>query len=187
MKWSWHQLAESGRPVKINRTMDLSDELVTRDPDEILSADPMKVRATVRYAFGKVLITARITGRLTVPSSRSLVPVRLPINFRFKEIYVRSDYELRRYLKEHPNGDTVLTPDQNGEIDFNKSIIDNVILQIPTQVLSPKEKRDHLMPKGQGWNVISEDQYRHPKAAESKKVDPRLAKLKYYFSNNKKK
>ncbi|XIF20328.1 MAG: DUF177 domain-containing protein [Acetilactobacillus jinshanensis] len=175
-----------GKPVRVHKTMALSRQLVSRDSDQIFSASPVKVNGLANYNFGKVIVTAHIICSLVVPSSRSLKPVQLPLNFRFKEIYVKGKDALKLYLQEHPEGDTVLTPDQNREIDFDKSVIDNIILQIPVQVLSSKEKRDHLMPKGNGWSVVSEDQYKHPKKAGRKQVDPRLAKLKYYFSKNNK-
>ena len=187
MKWSWQRLSTLDEPIHIHRTMALSHQLVSRDSDEILSASPVKVNGLVKYDFDKVVVKAQVNCSLVVPSSRSLVPVKLPLNFHYKEIYVKTKSDIKPYLQEHPEGDTVLTPDQNNEIDFEKSIIDNIILQIPTKVLSPKEKRDHIMPKGNGRSVISEDQYEHPKTAGHQKVDPRLAKLKYYFSKNNKK
>ena len=179
-KWSLHQLAELDQPLVIKRTLDLAADLRARDRQAILSASPMKVAAVISYRFGQAQINCRVAIHLVVPSSRSLVPVKLPLKFRYREIYVANQTALKRYEQQHPHGDTVLTPDTNGQIDFEKSLIDNVILQIPSRVLSEREKREHLMPKGKGWAVISEDDYHHSKANQSK-VDPRLAKLKNYF------
>ena len=187
LKWSLHQLSDMDKPVRINRKIDLSKDLTSRGNNLVLSAQPARVKALIRYSFGKAVVTAQVRIGMTVPSSRSLVPVRLPLSFRFQEVYVNSHWALKRYEKEHPHGDTVLMTDHDGYFDFNKAVADNIILQIPTKVLSKQEARHHLMPKGHGWEVVSEDDYQsYKKKAESKQVDPRLAKLKDYFSNQKK-
>ena len=187
MKWSLHQLAHLDKPVRFHRQLDLSDNLTFRNHDLVLSARPAQVKALIKYSFGKAVVTARVRIEMTVPSSRSLTPVALSLRFRFQEVYVQSHLALKRYEREHPHGDTVLMTDRRGYFDFDKAVADNIILHIPTKVLSKREARQHLMPKGHGWEVVSEDDYQaYKKRAESQRVDPRLAKLKNYFSKSKK-
>ena len=182
MRFSWRDLANQRNQRLVDQTFDLKSALMTRDPHGIISASPFRVRAALKYQFQMVNVTAHLHGGLTVPSSRSLVPVKLPLAFNFTEIYVRSNWALKRYEQEHPHGNTVLLVNHDGMIDFTQALIDNIILQIPVRVLSPEEKRRHLMPKGNGWRVISERDYRQSSLeAKSKQIDPRLAKLKNYF------
>ncbi len=66
-------------------------------------------------------------------------------------------------------------------IDVDKLVEDNVVLQVPMQVLTPDEEQKGTMPSGAEWQVVSEV------AAESeqdKQVDPRLAKLKDLLKDN---
>ena len=63
-------------------------------------------------------------------------------------------------------------------MDLEASIIDNLLLAIPLQVLSEEERQNDDLPSGNDWQVISEDEYLSQKQAESEnQIDPRLAKL----------
>ena len=63
-------------------------------------------------------------------------------------------------------------------LDLEASIIDNLLLAIPLQVLSEEERQSEDLPSGNDWQVISEDEYLSQKQAESEsQIDPRLAKL----------
>ncbi len=64
-------------------------------------------------------------------------------------------------------------------------IEDNILLQIPMQVLTKAEQQDDAtMPNGGDWNVISEGELKKMQKDEDG-VDPRLAKLKDFFENAK--
>ena len=64
-------------------------------------------------------------------------------------------------------------------------IEDNILLQIPMQVLSVDEKRDDaVMPSGDDWSVIREEQLQKNNHKKDN-IDPRLAKLKNFFDEDK--
>lgn len=182
MKWSWHELEEANAPIHVDRKLDLNPVLAARHTKMIHSMGPVKVQATMKYEFGVAELKADVQVRLITYSTRSLRPVHLPLHFKFAEIYVTNKADLQKYLREHPHGLTALVVDPEGSIDFDNAIVDNIILHLPSKVLSPKEKSEHLMPKGRDWEVISEADFERNRAvAKSKTIDPRLAKLKNFF------
>ena len=70
-------------------------------------------------------------------------------------------------------------PDPHDTIDFDNVLAENIIEQIPMQVLSEDEKNSSQMPNGKGWEVIAEDNINQ--APDKEHVDPRFAKLKNLF------
>ncbi|ANZ58258.1 nucleotide-binding protein [Fructilactobacillus lindneri] len=180
MKWSFENLqGYKDKPYEESAVLDLKQDLKERYPDEILDATPLNVSISSIANDGDVIIDADIKGSITVPSSRSLVPVEIPLDFHVNEVYVNTNAALNRYDEEV----VALLIDESGMIDFDKAVVDNVIVQIPMQVLSPDEKNGKQMPSGNDWNVVSEDDFDHQKE-NAKKVDPRFASLKNFYSSN---
>lgn len=174
MKWSFEKLLGYKRePFTTHKTVDLKDDLIHRYPETILDSTPFEVTAKATPDNGDIIIDADVKGSVTVPSSRSLTPVKLPMDFHISEIYVLTETALNRY----DNEEVVLIVGDSGLIDFDKAVADNVIVNIPMQVLSPEEQNGKGMPKGNDWEVISEDDFNRQEK-EDKNVDPRLAKLK---------
>ena len=48
---------------------------------------------------------------------------------------------------------------EDGFIDLEESVIDNILLGIPMQVLSEEEQVSAEMPSGNHWSVLTEEQY----------------------------
>ncbi|GLB46764.1 DNA-binding protein [Philodulcilactobacillus myokoensis] len=179
MKWALQDLKEyNTKPLSVDETLNVESDLLNRYSDGILSSTPFQVHADVLYDRGNAVVNARATGEITVPSSRSLTPVKMPLDFHIDEIYVPDREAIKLYDKD----DVVMVLGKKQIINFDKSVADNIILQIPMHILSPKEDKYHIMPKGHDWEVMTEDEFYHPKA-DHKHVDPRLAKLKDYFKN----
>ncbi|MDO4903577.1 MAG: YceD family protein [Limosilactobacillus sp.] len=178
MKWSLSELHRyQNEPLHFESTFDLNASLTKLFPDTILGVEPVDVDGYVTYDDGDATISATVKTTLTVPSSRSLTPVQLPINFTFTEAYTDDRAHLARYEED----DVVfLLDDDNDTIDFDTALAENIVEQVPMRVLSADEEAGKPMPTGQGWSVIAEDDY----AADKQKVDnvdPRLAKLKKLF------
>ena len=71
-----------------------------------------------------------------------------------------------------------LLDDAQTPIDFEEAVMENIIEQIPSRVLTPLEAAGNSMPQGKGWDVQEEGAV----ASEANdSVDPRLAKLKELF------
>ncbi|MCW3777639.1 DNA-binding protein [Lactobacillus sp. PFC-70] len=177
MKWSLTELRKNHRndPLQFEETLDLKADLMERYGEEVLDLSPVKVQGMVSVVNGDVAVDARVKADLTVPSSRSLTPVDLPVDFRMTEYYVSDAAATQRFEK----ADVVMVvPDDL--IDFDKAVGDNIILQIPMHILSDAEQQGAAMPEGQDWQVVSEADLDKVEA-ENQSVDPRLAKLKDFF------
>ena len=182
MKWFLKELSEyKNKPLSVSEDMNLSDDIMSRYSKYVISADDdIHVAANVFSENGDAIVTARVTGKIVVPSSRSLTPVELPLDFSINEVYVETNLRLKEREDE---GEIAFLVDEEGEIDFDKSVADNIILQIPMHILSPEEIETGKMPEGNDWDVITEVDL-DEQEANDKKVDPRLAKLKDFFNDS---
>ncbi|MCI1950584.1 MAG: YceD family protein [Lentilactobacillus buchneri] len=180
MKWFFKDLQKYSDtdPFTFNETLDIKSDLLSRYADEVIDASTFKIDGAAFSDRGDVIIDTHIVGKLVVPSSRSLTPVDLPLDFTVEEYYVPSKAAESRYGKD----DVVFILGEEDEVDGRSAVVDNVILHIPMHILSPEEEAGKTMPSGHDWNVLSVDDYEDQKA-ELKTVDPRLAKLKNFFKD----
>lgn len=177
MKWSLAELHRyQNEPLHIQSTFDLNASLTKLFPDIILAVVPVKVDGYVTYDDGDATVSANVKTTLTVPSSRSLTPVQLPLDFDFTETYIDD----RSHFSRYEDDEVVFLLKDRELIDFDTALAENIVEQVPLRVLSAEEKAGKPMPTGKGWSVISEDDYEADKQ-EDQKVDPRLAKLQKLF------
>ncbi|MFQ7235077.1 MAG: YceD family protein, partial [Enterococcus hulanensis] len=71
----------------------------------------------------------------------------------------------------------------NDTIDLTDSIEDNILLAIPLQVFTEEEQNSSDLPKGNDWEVVSEEEYLQKKES-AETIDPRLAKLSELFNES---
>ena len=176
MKWTLAELHRyATEPLHIDSTFDLNASLIKRFPEMILHASGVDVDGYVSYHDGDATINAQVKTTLTVPSSRSLEPVDLPLDFSFSENY--TDDPNHRDLYE--DNDLVFLLGDSGEtIDLDTILMENIFEQIPTKILSEQEKQGSSFPSGKDWEVMDEDT---ATAQADNHVDPRFAKLKKLF------
>jgi len=117
-----------------------------------------------------------------VPSTRSLLPVELPVDIRINEAYNIDDVATDDLENLEDSNVIITIDDENPTINVYESIIDNILLSIPSKVLTKKEEQDNIMPSGKNWEVLSEDEFKKQK--EEEHVNPEFAKLKDLFKNN---
>jgi len=177
MKWSLTELRKNHRndPLTFDETLDLKADLMERYGDDVLDLSPVHAKGVVSVVGGDVVVDAQVTADLTVPSSRSLEPVDLPVDFKMTEFYVSDPAATQRYEKT----DVVLVV-KDDQIDIEKAIGDNIILEIPMHILSKAEQQGAEMPTGDDWEVVAEADLAKVEK-ENQSVDPRLAKLKDFF------
>lgn len=176
MKWSLNELHRySDEPLHFNSTFDLKASLTKRFPNEILDARPVKVDGYVNYDNGDATVSAHVNGMIIVPSSRSLAPVQLPLDFDFSEVYTTDESHIERYENDEI---VFVLPRDHQIIDFDKSLVENIYEQIPTRVLTPDEQLHDELPSGKGWTVTEEVAQENQ---DTDHVDPRFAKLKNLF------
>lgn len=180
MKWSLNELRQvGGQPIEVDETLQLEDALKKRRPD-IIGASKAHVHGLFSVDELGVLGYLQVNITLVLPSTRSLEPVTLNLDFDLTEHYISHHEHDLSYFEDT---DVVIVL-KNDILDLDKVIEDNILLQIPMQVLTTAEKRaDFEMPTGRDWNVISESQLK--KIQEEKtELDPRFAKLQDFFSEN---
>lgn len=175
MEWYFTELRKHKEPFQFDETMDLEQSLIERFPDVVIKCSPIIFKGSVTNDGDSVIIDAEISCELVVPSSRSLSPVQMNLDFHISEIYV----DRASLMDDFPQEEVVILV-QDDQIDVNKLIEDNIVLQVPMQVLTPEEEDQGIMPSGSEWQVISEVD---DESEQDKQVDPRLAKLQDLFKD----
>ena len=174
MKWSWNELKQAfANPIQFETTLDLTESLKARNK-EILAVSKIEVNGIFSVDELGVLGYMRVKVKVTLPSTRSLKPSDVWLDFDLTEHYVsRHDQDLSRF----EDTDVVIVLEDD-VLDLASVIEDNILLQIPMQVLTEDEQcQDAHLPSGKDWDVVYEDQLKkHPKTG-----DPRFAKLKDLF------
>ena len=180
MKWSLLELNKyKEEPLVFSETLHLKEELLQRD-DTLLDVSPIKVEGLLAVNKSEYLLHYTIQVTVTVPSSRSLEPVALPMQITVDEVFMtkeQMDTRDERFAEE------IILLDKP-TIDLDESVEDNILLSIPIQVLTEEEQNSQEMPSGNDWEVISEEAYLESKQATEQTVDPRLAKLSELLSDN---
>lgn len=174
------QLQKAGhKMIVLQGEADLETSLQERFAT-ILKATKVKIDGKLWREGAGWQTDLQVETTLRVPSTRSLTPVKLPLQLTISERYVLAEdddfNEEETEAEQDPDTPAVIaiTDDQ---IDLQKAIEDHLSLAIPTQVLTPEEKQADKMPTGEGWQVMSETDYESQKQAKPA-ANPELAKLK---------
>lgn len=180
MKWSLNELRQTvDEPLTFSETLDLKDALMSRNSD-IIDVSPVRVKGIFSVDELGVCGYCEVETSLVLPSSRSLEAAEVPLSFSFTEHYVsQHEHDLSRF----EDADVVMVL-PNDILDFDGAVCDNILLQIPMQVLTATEQSsDRNMPSGTDWSVVSESQLKEARKDEDG-VDPRLAGLKDFFKDS---
>lgn len=176
MKWSIKQIEDnSGMPLKISEVIDMKSSLMERET-EILDVSPVKLNGTLLYDNYSVLAVFSFEVIVTLPSSRTLNPVPYAMVVNVSERFAQIN-DVAYVIKNYP--DDVVNAIDGNIIDLTESIIDNILLNLPLQVLSDEELAQQDLPSGQGWALLTEDAFLKQKQKEAEEtIDPRFAGLK---------
>ena len=178
MKWQFVELQKyKTEAMRFDETVDLKDVLTTTFGDVILDVTPLTVTGFAQADRDDIIIHANVKGELVTPSTRSLTPVTLPIDFEIDEVYLQDEAHVDRYDIE----DSVILV-ENGMIDFDQALAEYVALSVPLQVLTPEEANEP-MPEGNGWAVISEDVFEQQQADAPVESNTPLAGLADLFKD----
>ena len=161
MKWSLNELTKK-KQIAFNENLDLREELVKRSA-EILDCLPIEVSGEIAYDDELFYLDYQIKTTLTLPSSRSLKPVKYPIDILVNEIFATE--ETLKGNQELLDNDLIIVLDKD-IISLDESVTDNILLEIPLQILAENEEAEEL-PSGKFWSVLSEEDY--AKQQEDKK------------------
>lgn len=179
MKWSLLELRKyQDMPLTFEETLDLKNELMGRD-NQIIDLAPVKVQGMVTVSKKDYILHYTVDTVITLPSTRSLEPVELPLQFSVNEVFMTPEQYQQRD-DQLPEEEVLILETQT--LDLDDSVADNILLGIPMQVLTEAEKASNDLPSGDDWAVISEaDFQRQQESQEQTIIDPRLAKLSALF------
>ena len=177
LELSFSRIRNSSEPLThIERDVEMRPEFFKRSKDLLIDAKNVYVSGDLFYQEPFVTGNFHVTADLVVPSSRSLQPVKYHEDFTFTENYLD-----RKPTKEELEDNDTIVKIENDVIDLQTAIEDNMLLSIPTTILTPEEKEKDIYPEGKGWGVVSESAFEEGKKNQ---VNPAFAKLKVLFDNN---
>lgn len=166
--------------LKLDETADLFESLKKRLP-ELIAATPFHVKGTVRNDNLGWVSHLHVTGTLTLPSTRSLAPVELPMDLAIEELYVLEESQPSQEVQDDIDETVIVIA--NDQVDLQTAIEDHIILSIPTQIFTADEMANQTMPEGEGWSVISEAEYSEQLDEEQEQPNPEFEKLKGLFDD----
>ncbi|KRN10514.1 YceD family protein [Liquorilactobacillus mali] len=176
MKWSLNELGQIGStPFHFEEVVNVADSIVKRN-SEITAISPAQVSGFFVVDSLGLLGSFKVSVKVTLPSTRSLKVVEIPLDFEVSEYYVsHRTHDLSRF-----DAKDVVIILEDDILDLNQAVEDNILLQIPTRILTAEEEASEDLPQGKGWEV-SEDGRNNQKQRDKDTIDPRLAKLKDFF------
>lgn len=178
MKWQYAELQKyKTESLQFSEVVDLKEPLLATFGDVVLDVTPLTVTGFAQADREDIIIHANVKGKLVTPSTRSLTPVEMDVDFDIDEVYLQNEEHADRYDIE----DSVILI-EDGLIDFDQALMEYVALSVPLQVLTEEEK-DQPMPEGKGWAVISEDDFEQKQEEASAQANTPLAGLADLFKD----
>ena len=176
MKWSIQELNKfKEKGIDFNEELNLKDNLMARDSD-IIDVAPLHVSGHLAINNTEYIIYGKVQVSITVPSTRSLEPVEVPLSFDFDEVYMTKEQFANRTSSDQDDFIMILEKDY---IDLDAVVEDYVLLNIPSHILSDEELNAEDLPSGHDWEVISEDEYmKRVNEQAEETINPQMAKLK---------
>lgn len=180
LNYSYSQIKNSRNPLThIESDVELRPEFFERSKELLNAAKNVHVSGDLFYQEPFVTGNFTVEADVEAPSTRSLKPVKLHQKFNFTENY--SDVKpTQEQLEEE---DTIIKIEKD-MIDLQTAVEDNLLLSLPSVILTDDEKENGDFPEGQNWKVISEEEYQED---QSNKENPAFAKLKDLFKDQDKK
>lgn len=172
MKWTTRQIRESccDGILDFKEILDLTTVLKERK-SEIIRIEPVQANGYFVVRDEDIVLHCQLDTSVTLPSTRSLKEVDVPLNLMIKERYVETD--LGTDVSDYEEATIVLEHDY---IDLEISALDNILLNLPVKVLDRGEEEEAL-PSGKDWAVITEEDY-YLQQKDKDLEDSRFAALK---------
>lgn len=164
--------------LEIDQTINVTETLKKKDP-EIRDVSPIHVKGKAFIDGDKVTFHLQLSGHFVLPCSRTLQDVNYPIQIDSYETFYLHSIESEEEIVDE---DIHVVTDQM--IDLRPIIVELLLLEVPMQVFSEEAKEMENLPSGNNWKVMTEEQFKKEHEKENK-VDPRLAGLADFFTENK--
>ena len=149
LKWSLAELHKQPAGIlMLDEKVDMTDSLKKRDT-ELMDVSLIDIQGTISIeASSRYFVDLTLNVILTLPSSRSLKPVKLDLTIPFSEVYLAP--EAGQTAVETLEDEVVFSLEQD-ILDLQKPIEDTILAAIPMKVLSEDEKTSNDFPTGNDW------------------------------------
>ncbi|MDR1567868.1 MAG: YceD family protein [Streptococcaceae bacterium] len=179
MKWSLSELKKHrGQPIAFDLILDLKSEIMARS-GEVLDLTSVAVQGSIESDAFNYLLNYQVSYQITLASSRSLTPVVSNEHIEVAEIFVTKD--VFDSLNQEDEMVLVLEKDL---IDLDESVSDNILLNIPSKILTPDEEKGEGFISGESWEVLTELDYQQKQQSNPKKNASPFSNLDKIFSEN---
>lgn len=132
---------------------------------------PCKISGELKKGIVQVDLKGTINGRVKIDCSRCLTPIDSKLDIPFKVSYITEEHYTKEKESELHSDDLELAVYDGEKIDLSQLAIEQILLNLPTQIFC-QENCQGLCPKcGQNLNL-------EKCSCETKEIDPRWAKLK---------
>ena len=155
MMFSISEIKKNPDEINFNSVLEIKEKLIERNKD-VLDVKEIFVQGTISYDDGLYLLNYTLDYTITLPSSRSMLPVDVHQVEEVSEIFIEA---VDIHAKEDLVRENLVLVLEEDYIDLEESAIDNILLTIPMQVLSEEEQNSDTMPSGNSWSVLTEEQY----------------------------
>ncbi len=155
MMFSISEIKKNPDGINFNSVLEIKEKLIDRNKD-VLDVKEIFVQGTISYDDGLYLLNYTLDYTITLPSSRSMLPVDVHQVEEVSEIFIEA---VDIHAKEDLVRENLVLVLEEDYIDLEESAIDNILLTIPMQVLSEEEQNSDTMPSGNSWSVLTEEQY----------------------------
>lgn len=151
LKWSLAELHKQPAGIlTLDEKVDMTESLKKRDT-ELMDVSLIEIQGTISIeAYSRYFVDLTLNVALTLPSSRSLKPVKLDLTIPFSEVYLAP--EAGQAAVENLEDEVVFSLEQD-ILDLKKPIEDTILAAIPMKVLSEDEKTSNDFPAGNDWEV----------------------------------
>ncbi|MGT2906812.1 DUF177 domain-containing protein [Streptococcus dentiloxodontae] len=149
------EIKKAPEGIAFSNNLDILESIKDRY-NQILDLTNATAVGQAVYEDGFYLLDYQLSYQITLPSSRSLEPVKLVYNFPVSETFIEADQVSSN--KELVDEDLVLILEEN-VINLEESVIDNILLNIPLKVLTEQEENGKINLSGNDWEVLTEEDF----------------------------
>lgn len=171
MKWSKTELLHSMKDLEFDFNENLAfDPKTFATFDRLRNLQDVMVNGIARYdhSLDRVYFDLDITGTMIVPCAITFEDLALPFHICSTEVFAF----------DHVEADEDVHEVQGEIVEILPVIFQLILLEVPIKAVKEGITK---YPSGDGWEVLSEEDYNKQK---QNAVDPRLAKLKEFKLKN---
>lgn len=178
MKWSLNELKKfQNQVIDFTDKINLKSEILSRN-SEVLDLSEVTIVGTITVNRFDYILSYEAAYQIVLPSTRSLEPVKINEVLKVDEVFMT---EIQYQQSEVTENEEIFILEKD-LIDLKESLADNILLNIPIQVLTAEEQEGAGFISGNNWEVLSEEEYLKRSIEEKKENNSPFSNLNQLFS-----